>query len=149
MFGEGAGEKVCVGGSIGEDLERWLNGEPIHARPVGRLERFSLWCRRNPVVSGLITAVAASLLVGIVVSMYFAVQASRRAVAESRERARAEELLARSFVQSLDPDGEGKPWLSVPESEALWELAELGNTDMGLRFLDQATRDPVRAAAPS
>ena len=135
--------------ALADDLDRWLRGEPIPARPVGQAERFWRWCRRNPVVSGLAAAVAASLFIGIIVSTYFAVQASRRALAESRERARAinaeknmEGLLARGLAKPLDPDGDGKETLSIPEAEALWELARLGDTDIGLRFLDEATQGP-------
>jgi serine/threonine protein kinase len=40
------------------DLRRWLAGEPVHARPIGNLERGRKWIRRNKVISGLAAAVA-------------------------------------------------------------------------------------------
>ncbi len=44
-----------------DDLRRWSIGEPIHARPIGKLERLSRWSRRNPVLAGL-SAVVGLLL---------------------------------------------------------------------------------------
>ncbi len=48
--------------ALAEDLERWLRGEPIAARPAGRLGRGWRWCRRNPALAVLTGATAASVL---------------------------------------------------------------------------------------
>jgi hypothetical protein len=49
--------RYATAGALAADLRRFLMGEPIQARRVGRLERFVRWCRRNPAVTGLSSAV--------------------------------------------------------------------------------------------
>lgn len=51
---------------LSEDLKRHLSGEPIQARPLGKLSTALRWVRRNPVVASLGTATAAMLLFGLV-----------------------------------------------------------------------------------
>src|SRR5262249_14168988 len=51
--------------ALADDLRRFLDGEPITARPVTVWERGAKWARRRPAVAALL-AVVAVLLLGLV-----------------------------------------------------------------------------------
>ncbi|MBC8875872.1 MAG: protein kinase [Planctomycetes bacterium] len=85
---------------VAEDLKRFLRGETVRARPVGRAEQAWRWCKRNPVIAGLSAAVFLALLAGVVVSNYFALEErEQRKVAVDEQRdaefARDEAIKAR------------------------------------------------------
>ncbi len=79
---------------LAEDLKRFRGGQPIHARPAGRVERNWRWCRRNPAVASLLGTVAATLLIGATVASFFAVRAEQRAE-EVRQEANEKETQRR------------------------------------------------------
>jgi WD40 repeat protein/tRNA A-37 threonylcarbamoyl transferase component Bud32 len=73
-----------------EELQRFLDGRPIHARPISRSARAWRWCKRNPVVATLTAAVLVCLVAGTVVSTVFAIEAHQRAVGEAEQRREAD-----------------------------------------------------------
>jgi WD40 repeat protein len=51
--------------AVAEDLESWLQGKPIAARPAPRWERLVKWARRRPEIAGLVAAMVLLSLVGL------------------------------------------------------------------------------------
>jgi WD40 repeat protein len=51
--------------AFGDDLRRYLAGEPIVARPVSRLERAVKWTRRRPAIASLTIAISLVSVMGI------------------------------------------------------------------------------------
>jgi WD40 repeat protein/tRNA A-37 threonylcarbamoyl transferase component Bud32 len=84
--------------ALADDLASFLKDLPIQAKAVGPVERVWLWCRRNPVVAGLL-AVAGSLLVLTAVSATIAAFVLHaKAEAETRARVALEEQQYDNFI---------------------------------------------------
>jgi WD40 repeat protein len=73
------GQRYGSAEALADDLERWLAGKPIAARPSGSLARAWKWARRNPMVAGLSASVAALLVALLVGSIVTAVRSAAAA----------------------------------------------------------------------
>ena len=62
---------------LAEDLQRFLDGKPILARPITMPIRFGRWCRRNPLLASTSIAAFLFLLVAAVISALFAIESER------------------------------------------------------------------------
>ncbi len=51
---------------LADELARWLDGRPIVARPITPFARLWRWSRRNPILSGSITAAAVATALAVV-----------------------------------------------------------------------------------
>jgi WD40 repeat protein len=91
------GKRYASAAALAEDLQRYRAGRPILARPVGPAGRGWRWCRRNPAVAGLLTAVASALLAGTAVATLFAIRANQNA-----SQARASERRANDRAYTAD-----------------------------------------------
>ena len=84
---------------LAEDLERWLAGEPIEARPVHTGERVWLWCQRKPALAVALASVLAALGIGLATTSWQWRQTRQQAEANRRNAYAADMLLAQRELE--------------------------------------------------
>jgi tetratricopeptide (TPR) repeat protein len=88
------GDRYQTAAAVADDLGRFLNGEPVKARPLGPVGRTWRWCLRKPGTASLAAVLLIALLggmTGITVQWRLAEAARQSALASDRE---AQELLS-------------------------------------------------------
>ncbi|MFH0945255.1 MAG: protein kinase [Planctomycetota bacterium] len=90
------GRRYGSAAAMGDDLRRFLSGEPVLARPLGLATRAFRWMRRRPALTATL-ALASCLVVGlpIIGGLYWKLQETRLA-SEKRDRGRLLTEFARS-----------------------------------------------------
>jgi serine/threonine protein kinase/tetratricopeptide (TPR) repeat protein len=127
---------------MGEDLERFVNDEPIKARRIGVAERFTRWCRRNPAVAGSMAAVLLVMAVGTAVSLWQAVRAE-----ESERQALAALVAAKDAKETAEAsEAEAKAVLDFVQNK-VFAAARPEGAEGGLGH-DVTLRKAIEAALP-
>ena len=73
------GRRYLTAQELKEDLERFLHGEPIHARPADWIENGWKWAKRRPGMATLSAAVVLQLLTLLLGGYYFTAHLSKQA----------------------------------------------------------------------
>ena len=91
--------------SFAGDIEHFLKSEPIIARPPTALYRFQKLVRRNKVVFAAVTAVALSIIVGLVVStwLYFREKEARRTADSEARHSQQVALFLEDMLKGVGP----------------------------------------------
>ncbi len=128
---------------ISQELERFMNGHPILARPVSRRERAWRWCKRNPAIASLLV----SATLGIVASVSLAWLANGRAI-EAKSNLYAS-LLSRVQQHINSQENLDARWLleKCPEDQRDWEWFHLWRQcEAQRRVVDVTAATPENAA---
>jgi len=151
---------------LADELGRVLRGEPVLARPVGKLERGWRWCRRNPTLAATLAATVLFLVIGTALACWFAVAAgwqanealrvngeldrqkaeldrtndelAGKAIELSRERDRLEATLVRTWLAPLSQHAGP---LTEPEVAALMQVADHRGQSLAQRFIHEGLTD--------
>jgi serine/threonine protein kinase len=89
-------------GDLVEDLERWLEGRPIVARPVSPPVKLWRWSKRNPLLAG--STVATLILLALVLNRQIQTRQLAKAVRENELSAHSIAVLPLLDLESFTPD---------------------------------------------
>ncbi len=141
--------------ALADDLRRFLNGEPVLARPVGAWERGVKWARRRPLAAVLLLVsllAVAGLLAGTVWIAEARRQADREAAAaraqeqkarENYDRAEYSYRLARASMESCVNEIRNDPRFQEGPLEGVRKLLLQAEVKFYERFAAQRGDEPA------
>jgi WD40 repeat protein len=135
---------------LADDVARWRKGEPIHARPLGRVERAVRWVRRHRLATAVMVQTAALIVALIGVFAYYQIRETSSAKQSLKqvqaEREQAQDALARGYyeqaravLRSREP---GRRWAAL---DLLGRAENLRARERASDIIDPEVQPPSRA----
>jgi WD40 repeat protein/predicted Ser/Thr protein kinase len=123
---------------LADRLQLFIEGKPIPDRPVTRLEKFSRWCQRNPILAVTGGVASAALVAVVIISVTFGIHAHFAAKNIQNERdiadmakEHAQDQLCRSLYE------QAHTLLNSEESGRRWKILDLVREAEKLRSRDR------------
>jgi WD40 repeat protein len=108
------GRRYATARALADDLRRYLAGEPVQARPIGRAERLWRWGRRHPAEAGLLAALVLVLVAGLAGVTW----KWREAEGQSRRLEEAQEEILRERNAALAAQGRAEQLAALANTES-------------------------------
>jgi eukaryotic-like serine/threonine-protein kinase len=121
-------QRYATAAELADDLERFLSGQAVTARPIGSATRFVRWCRRNPAPATLLAGAiavpaAAAIAFGIhtikLRDAFDAKTAEERRTAAERDRADANYRHAKQAVRGMLARLSDRRYVDIPRVKEL------------------------------
>jgi len=99
------GKRYGSAREVADELDRFVHGEPIQARPVSQAEKLWRWSRRNPALAGFAAATLVLLLtvaVGAPIAVWREARLRRQAQAEANKSQQVAQFL-KDMLEGVGP----------------------------------------------
>jgi tetratricopeptide (TPR) repeat protein/tRNA A-37 threonylcarbamoyl transferase component Bud32 len=133
--------------ALAEDLRRFQEGRPILTKPAGPLNRLAKWCRREPVVAGLVITTLATLTLGLSVSTWLLFRERAARLTAATEKLRADEhaaiaqavneFVANDLIRQASSTAQADAGLTPNPNLTLREAVDRAADGIGNRFKDR------------
>jgi tRNA A-37 threonylcarbamoyl transferase component Bud32/tetratricopeptide (TPR) repeat protein len=134
------GRRYASARGLADDLGRWLKGEPIQARPVGRLEKAWRWCRRNRAVAGLLAVIVALVISSLSGLTWLWLGSLKQQMENARLQEEAETIFRLAMLENFEvPLRDGDDSL-VRERPPAPDQAEVEHLRRAVRYYEELSR---------
>ena len=144
-------ERYATAGELAQELERFLEDRPIHARRPGPFERGLKWIRRRRKLAGAAAAVLLVVLVGLITGVVLLGREqarTSRALAAARESLKKatqqEELAAAAAARARASEHHAYELLYASDLRLAAQVLREGDARLARELLDQHRPQPGR-----
>ncbi len=127
--------------ALADDVQRFLEGRPIEARPVGKPEQLWRWCQRNLTIAIPLAAAALMLLTTAVVSTYSYFKVADQNLTIKKEKEFAEEqkdIADQKTVEAIAAENSALEQKEFAETQK--QLAD-GRAELAVKTLQRVMTD--------